>query len=154
MSATVVDLATHRRNKRDLPGVKDSVAQVIMEHFKQHPVADIAAGIHAANRVIDGGGSFLAAMDSAEKTIQMAAACRVPDQNAVRLALFHKRRERRIAVFMELAECVLRMRLGGRPESEITAALDRARRVLNGGGTLCVAMYHALGDEVFGPEAG
>jgi hypothetical protein len=146
MTATVVDLSTHRRFKRDLTGVKDSVAQVIMENFRQHRVFAIAEGIGAANRVIDGGGSFIEAVDAAEKAILIADE-KVPlDWAALKKAMAIVRRER--------LDPVLRARMAGRPEDQIIAALARAHRVLDGGGTMGAAMWRALGDDAIGPEAG
>jgi hypothetical protein len=146
MTATVVDLSTHRRFKRDLTGVKDSVTQVIMENFRQHKVFAVAEGIGAANRVIDGGGSFLDAMDAAEKAILIAGEKVVLDWGALKKAMAIIRRER--------LDPILRARMAGRPEDQVAAALARAHRVLDGGGTMGAAMWGALGDEVFGPEAG
>jgi len=139
MTATVVDLNTHRRYKRDLDGVKDSVGQVIMDNYRHHQLADIASGIHAACRVIDAGGSFMDAMDAADKTIQIAALGVMPAQRTARL--------------LRLAEGELRTRLAGQPEHDIVSAVARARRVLEGGGTWCAAVYLALGGELEGPGA-
>jgi hypothetical protein len=144
MSATVVDLTTHRRNKRDLPGVKDSVAQVIMENFRQHKVFAIAEGIGVANRVIDGGGSFLDAIDAAEKAILIADEKVALDWATLKNEMTIVRRER--------LEPILRERMAGRPDDQVTAALECAHRVLDGGGTMGAAMWRALGDDVNGPE--
>ncbi len=145
MSATVVDLFSYR-SQRNLQGTKDSVTQVIMENFKQHRVFAIAEGIGAANRVLDGGGSFLDAMDAAEKAILIADEKVTLDWAALKKAMAIVRRER--------LDPVLRARMAGRPDDQVTAALERAHRVLDGGGTMGAAMWHALGDDVNGPEAG
>lgn len=146
MTATVVDLSTHRRFKRDLTGVKDSVAQAIMENFRQHRVFAIAEGIGAANRVIDNGGSFLDAMDAAEKAILISDEEVALYWSAVKKTMAMVRRER--------LDPILRARMAGRPDDQVIAALARAHRVLDGGGTMGDAMWRALGDDVNGPEAG
>jgi len=139
MTATIVDLNTHRRFKRDLDGVKDSVGQVIMDNYRHHQLADIASGIHAACHVIDAGGSFMEAMDAADKTICIAAYGLDPEQLTTHL--------------IRLAECELRTRLAGQPEHDIVSAVARAHRVLEGGGTWCAAVYLALGGDLEGPGA-
>lgn len=156
MSATIVSL-TDRRNAGQNAALQDRVTQAVMQFFCRHPVRAVVPAIESAHNAIASGGSFQDAMDAAGKTVQRLAPLysNEPEtrRNAERLVSFYHRRERRVAAYMELIEPQLRARMAGSTETEIITALGRAYHVLAGGGSMCLAMYRAIGDDPCGGAA-
>ncbi len=151
MTATIINSLMPRLLQRRSEHLLDQVTQAVMETFKPYPLTAIADGIEAARITLDCGESIGDAMEAAEKTIMGYMQRHMPDaevlRNNKRLELFYHRRARRTAAFLSLIERQLHERLASRPEAEIAAAAERARRVLAGGGTLCAAMRYATGDD-------
>lgn len=160
MSAVVLDFqqAVRRRNgvaaqRKVGLGVEDAITQAVMEHFKNYPISIVAAAIQSARARLAGGGGFIQAMDAAAQTIAALApsidrGVTIDARNRGRLDQLAERRERRTAALHDICERMIRAYLKDQPEVEITLAIQRAGRVLRGGGSLCAAIYHATNIDV------
>lgn len=145
----ILDLQTYRRRRAAAqPSTQDAVTQAVMDHFKNQPLSVVKAAIQSAQIKLAGGGGFIAAMDAAARTVANLSATdqqgEIDDRNQARLDQLQSRREIRTAALLDIAERMIRAYWKGRAEVEITQALNRAFRVLMGGGSLCVAIYRAI----------
>ena len=155
MSAVVLDFqqAVRRRNgvvaqRKAGMGVDDAITQAVMEHFKNYPISIVAVAIQSARISLAGGGGFIQAMDAAAQTIATLAPSvdrdvTIDARNHGRIDQLARRRERRTAAMHDICERMIRAYLKDQLEAEIAMAIQRARRVLSGGGSLCTAVYHA-----------
>jgi hypothetical protein len=152
----VTHLADYRAAQRnaaiDRQAEKQAVATTICDLFAAWPIAVLERAIAAAHATLDAGGTFLDAMDAAEK-ILVQTSPRPPypqylleqdQRNVERLAAYLRRREARRARLWASVEQVIEARMLGRRFADICNALKRAQRVLEGGGTSGLAVYHAL----------
>lgn len=127
----------------------DSIAQVLMDDCADSPWWVVSEAIFAAGESLSGGGSFLDAVEAAEKVIlahHTARGNRAPIKN-----ITANRRQRQEA-FFQLAARIIEDRLKDQTWNK-HYALARARRVIEGGGTVGAALHHALGDELNGGSA-
>lgn len=156
MSATILHFDEHRRRAQQRCGeamilsIKDSVTQTIMHDYMHLPLATVALAIHAANQAIDLGGGLVGAVIASEDIIQTRCpgAVAIGTQGTQRLEIFlNSLHQHRVSAFLSLVGRQLQYLLSGRPQQEYHLAMVRARRVLDCGGTICAAMYHALGDD-------
>ena len=72
---------------------------------------------------------------------------------ARRAILLEQQRERRVAAFFAMAAGQIQYRLRNEPQIEYHRALVRARRVIEGDGTIGAAICRALGDHGMGGAA-
>lgn len=153
MNATVHNLAAYRAQRRQTTSTEDRVTQAVMNIFEAWPAVAVGLGIEAARIDLRCDGSFLTAMDKAEKTIYHA--CPYFFQSAIRnterTTAFYRKREQRIAALIEVVDRNLRDRLAHLPEREQAAAIEQAYIVIERGGTLDHAMQQAMNNR---PEHG
>lgn len=127
----------------------DTIAQVLMHDNADSPWEVIHEAICAAGEALHGGGSFLDAVDAAENTLlahHVACGNRPPAETTNA-----QRRERQDALF-QIAACIIEHKLKEHTWNK-HYALARARRVIEGGGTVGAALHHALGDDMHGGAA-
>jgi len=145
MTTTIVELP----NRRAAMSIYLNLKRTIEEHYARWPRLAVEAGVRAGRIALVCDQEFNEALQTAEQTITTYTRRRWPThpevRRANRLAVLQERRKRRIAAFHSLVERQLRAQLQGQPESVVYMAICRAHRVLDGGGTLCAAMYHAIG---------
>ncbi len=151
MPATVIDLNQFRR-RAGLAAVttsfrdqaKEKIAQVIMQDYSDWPWPVVEQAIAAAKVSLDTDGTFLDAIEASEQVFVDNR--RRTDHG--RLALLEERRKHRRDAFFKLASREIKDRLAGKASwLERHYALVRARRVIDGGGTIGAALRHALGPE-------
>lgn len=133
---TVVSLNAHAERRRSRAMLSDIATQSVMLEYPGYAIAAIEAGIAAANEVIANGGTLAEALLAARPAVLHNAGTR----NATRLAEFYARREQRTRIRLETIEGILRKTL---TEQEITEALARAKRVLDGGGSAWLALVRS-----------
>lgn len=139
MSATVLDFQQAVRRRNGLPerrkagaGVDDAITQAVMHTFAHYPISIVAAAIQSARRSLANGCGFIEAMDAAARTVTVSA----PEQMTLRSARYAE-------AMATISERMIRDYLKGEDETDIAQAIQRAERVLEGGGSLCTAIYHA-----------
>lgn len=137
--------------------IKDVITQEAMREYAAATVDALKQAIEASNRIIDAGGTFMEAMEAIEAIVQdhqiINAATLEEQRNAKRLDVFNRRRDRLTEAMLSLVNRHIRDRLTHRTDMDVHYAILRARRVLEGGGTLGCALYHALGHELDGPQS-
>lgn len=139
-------LPEHRLSLRGL--LLDTIAQSLMADYGHVTWPAVDDAIRAAGEALSAGGSFLDALDASEKIILVHAS---GDNQPILDALSTQRRQRQ-AAFFALAARMIDDRLQDKPWNK-HYALSRARRVIEGGGTIGVALCHALGDDYTGGAA-
>lgn len=127
----------------------DSIAQVLMHDYVDSPWEVIHEAICAAGEALSGGGSFLDAVEASENII---LAHHVATGNRPMAESISAQRRQRQDAFFELASRIIEDRLKNQTWNK-HYALARARRVIEGGGTVGAALHHALGDEIDGGAA-
>lgn len=134
--------------------IKDVLTQEAMREYACAPVEALKQAIEASNRIIDAGGTFMEAMEAIEAIVQdhqrITAVAIEEERNAKRLEVFYRRRDRLTEAMLSLVNRHIRDRLAHRTDMDIHYAILRARRVLDGGGTLGCALYHAIGHDLDG----
>lgn len=139
-------LPEHRLSLHGL--LLDTIAQSLMADYGNVTWPAVDDAIRAAGEALSGGGSFLDALDASEKIILAHAA----GGNAQILAALSAERQQRQAAFFAMAARMIEDRLQQQPWDK-HYALSRARRVIEGGGTIGAALHHALGDNLQGGAA-
>jgi hypothetical protein len=131
--------------------VKDILGQELLREYAAWPIEVVEAAVNASRAMIDQGGSFIDAMEAADRVIRTWAPG--PDQsitdaarNFTRIMLYRRRRARMVEAIMKILEPRVRARMAGHVEANIADAIARARRVLEGGGDYYRAMFRAVGD--------
>lgn len=136
---------------RKLDTIADIIGQELLREYAAYPIAAVDLAVTAARAVITGGGSFIDSMEAADRVIR---ACE-PDRgraevetarNFQRIMTYRRRRARLVAAVMTALEPRIRVRLADHDPLDIDAAVERARRVLEGGGDVRRAMFHAVGN--------
>lgn len=134
--------------------IKDVLSQEAMREYASAPIEALTQAIEASNRIIDAGGTFMEAMEAIEAIVQdhqrIKAVAIEEERNAKLIEVFHRRRGRLTDAMLSLVNRHIRDRLTHRTEMDIHYAILRARRVLEGGGTLGCALYHAIGHDIDG----
>lgn len=134
--------------------IKDVLTQEAMREYASAPVEALKQAIEASNRIIDAGGTFMESMEAIEAIVQdhqrIRAVALEEERNTKRLEVFHRRRDRLTEAMLSLVNRHIRDRLAHRSDMDIHYAILRARRVLDGGGTLGCALYHAIGHDLDG----
>lgn len=157
MTAAVINLNTYRQ-RRQPPAtntprdgreiIKDAIRQTLMEDFGTLPLSTIACAIQESARVIDTGGTFAEAVEASCLVIRTGYIGAVPGSFAKLLsaecAFLRKSR-------LNVVAGVLRTR--GLKGFEYHQAMVIARRIIDGGGTITIALYQALGDGAPGGAA-
>ena len=144
MTAAVIQLSDYRA-KQLLPEhsplmeegralIVDAISQLIMEDFASLPLPTITLAIQECSRVMHNGGCFIDAFQAASDVLRRAL------QGSPFLWELALLRKARIAV----VESVIRKRL---PAAEYQESLMRAKRVVQGGGCISVAIYQAMGEK-------
>lgn len=128
--------------------ILDDIAQVVLQDYAAWPYVVADEAIRAASEVLASGGSFLDAVEAAENIVISHS----PAETRQLTASLLKRRARRQEAFFNLAARVIEDRLQAKPWDK-HYALTRARRVIEGGGTINAALCHALGDDYTGGAA-
>lgn len=133
----VIDLDMARRARAVRPNptmlraiVHSATAQSVMEQYADRPWPVVDDAIRVAHEALDGGATILQALAVAEQCISR-----------------HKPsclRERHNNAFFAMAARQIRDRLRNRPQVNYHRALIRARRIIEGGGSVGLAIYHAL----------
>lgn len=121
----------------------DAIAQAVMQDYATCPWPVIQDAIASAGEALTEGGSFFDAIEASESVI---LAYHNIDGNLQLTNAIAKQRRRRQAAFFDQAARVIRDRLRNR-HTDVHYALARARRVIEGGGTINAALCHALGDD-------
>lgn len=140
--------------------IKDVITQEAMREYVTVPADIVKQAVEASNRIIDAGGTFMEAMEMVEAIVEDGRRQIEQPQlnieslyNAERLAIFYRRRDRLTEAMIGLVNRHIRDRLQGHSDIDIHYAIVRARRVLDGGGTLGCALYHAIGHVLDGPQS-
>lgn len=126
----------------------DTIAQSLMADYGNVAWPAVDDAIRAAGEALSAGGTFLDALDASEKVILVHAS---GDNQPILAALSMERRQRQ-AAFFAMAARMIEDRLRDNPWNK-HYALSRARRVIEGGGTIGAALHHALGDDPQGGAA-
>lgn len=151
MSATIINL--HRRPVRAQPHpcTADILAREIMREYGQLPIAVVEKALQACGDALAAGGTFVDALDAANKAVMAADTGAPTDDEAMRnfrrLMVFRRHKDRIAAAMLLVATLQIRVRMRTAPETEVQAAIERARRVLRGGGDVARALLHAIPDE-------
>ncbi len=143
MTAAVIQLSDYRA-KQLLPEhsplmeegralIVDALTRLIMEDFASLPLPTITLAIQECSRVMHDGGCFIDAFEAAADVLRRALR---GSPFLWEVALLKKAR-------MAVVEAVIRKRLQA---AEYQEALMRAKRVVQGGGCISVAIYQAIGD--------
>jgi hypothetical protein len=144
MSAIVIPLRQRKTPLRPHEKMSAIVTREILREYITFPTDAVERAIVAANEAIEKGGTFVDALEAANK----AATCRHPDieaeRNFQRLMLFRRRRARLTDAMMQVAEVQIRIRMRRAPESAVQATIERARRILANGNDIGRAIQLAL----------
>lgn len=124
----------------------DTIAQVLMDDYADSPWEVIHEAICAAGEALSDGGSFLDAVEASENII---LAHHVAHGNRPMAEAITSQRRQRQDAFFHLAALIIDDRLKDQTWNK-HYALARARRIIEGGGTVGSALHHALGDELGG----
>lgn len=147
----IIPIEHARARHRQALELKDALAQMTVSLFAHRTLSEIERALQCGNRVIDLGGQLFDAMEEVEKVLapQIAPVFLIDDfeRNQARLARYCKdldvlvdRRGR----LQEIAERRIGKWMSKFSVPEIEAAMYRAQRVLEGGGTLGRALYLAI----------
>ncbi len=134
---------------RDL--LMETISNVIVTDYAALPWTIIDEALRAASEALDAHGTFLDAVVACEHVL-LTSHPGAQGRNHRLLEAIAKRRERRQQAFFSLAARIIEARLPAHGEHKHYALL-RARRVIEGGGTINAALYHALGDDDAGGAA-
>lgn len=135
----VIDFDPNRRRRvvadRPKPSmlraiVHSATAQSVMDQHGTRPWPEVEEAIKTAHQALDAGATIMEALAAADECISR-------HQPAWK-------REQRNCAFFALAARQIRDRLRGRPHINYHRAMVRARRIIEGGGTIGLALYHAL----------
>lgn len=129
----------------------ENLSSVLMADHAALPWVVIDEALRAASEALEAGGMFLDAIVACEQVI-LAQRESETGRNHKLIDTIFRRRERRHQAFFNLAARVIDARLPGNSVHKHYALL-RARRVIEGGGTINVALRHALGDDDTGGAA-
>lgn len=121
----------------------DTIAQTVMQDYAACPWPVIQDAIARADEALNNGESFFEAVEAAENVV---LAHHQRGGNPLLADALAKQRRRRQDAFFHQAARVIRDRLKNR-HVDVHYALARARRVIEGGGTINAALHHALGDD-------
>jgi len=131
--------------------VKDILGQELLREYAAWPIEVVVAAVNASRVMIDQGGTFIDAMEAADRVIR--AWTPIHNQPAAgaardfaRIMLYRRRRARMVEAIMRVLEPAVRARMAGHVEANIADAIARARRVIEGGGDYYRAMFRAVGD--------
>lgn len=146
------------RIKSPAPTFRDAIKEVLtqeaMREYAAVPLDVLKQAIDASNRIVDAGGTFMEAMEAIEEIVQvnqkMQALTLEEQRNAKRIEVFYRRRDRLTEAMLSLVNRHIRDRLTHRTDTDIHYAILRARRVLEGGGTLGCALNQAIGPDLDG----
>ena len=148
MSATVL-LFDEARRKRAGGGrtgqramILDAIAQGLMADFACWPWVIVDEAIRKAAESLDAGGSFLDAIEASEQI--MLNHKTETTGSGQRLKLILQRRERRQQVHFCMAARIINRKINNALQRH--HALLRARRIIEGGGSINAALYGALGN--------
>lgn len=151
MSATIIPLRKRSTPYRAHPHTADILAREIMREYGTLPITVVEQAIAASSTALAAGGTFVDALDAANKTVLQASTETQTDDEAMRnfqrLMVFHRRRDRIATAMLMVATVQIRARMRNASEHEVLAAIERARRVLRGGGDITRALIHAIPDE-------
>lgn len=154
MKTTVINFPKKKNCPRTVQDMAYILTREIMREYASAPAHVVEKAVTAAVDRMNTGGGLVDAMDTANITmLQNSGETWMREEamrNFERLMLFRRRRDRLTDALMNAVEVCIRRRMQGAAESEIMAAVDRARRVLQGGGDTLCALYHALPDDLPG----
>jgi hypothetical protein len=155
MTATIVHLFTRRKKLlRPHPDTASILAREIMREYDTFSLEIVGKAIEASNVALAGGGTFIDALEAADKSVQRNHfADHIKEEahrNFERLMLFRRRRARFAEALLRVAEVHIRSHLQQAAENDVQAAIDRARRILGNGGDIGRALHLALPDDISG----
>jgi len=155
MSATILPfarpsatLATEKLPTKTRDTLLEAISNVVITDYAYLPWAIIEEALRAASDALDAGGMFLDAIVACDQVLLTSRPGQHGNNHRL-LEAIAKRRERRQQAFFNLAARIIDARLQDHSEHKHYALL-RARRVIEGGGTINAALYHALGDDYTG----
>lgn len=140
---------------------KNAIARTIDDLYHYAPQELRQTAALCARDCIDQGGGFMDAMDAAQMVIEaagvkpyapsteaerIAAECA---RNAMRIARFLENRARLRAARLAAASEIIRDRMRGHTQDDITAAIERARRIIDGNGLIATALWFGLGEDLY-----
>jgi hypothetical protein len=131
----------HQRMEEAREILRDAIARTITEDYAGLPIVTVSLAIAEANRVLAEEGSFADAVEASAAVLRRAMA------DIGRCAALWEMRYLKAARF-KVVSAVLRERWTAehRPAEDYHYAVCRARRVIDGGGCISIALYQALGD--------
>lgn len=155
MSAKIVQFTRkNKRSQRPHDGVADILASEIMREYATCSVDTVGKAIAASNLAIAQGGTFVDALDAADKCVQAnnegEREREEAQRNFERLLVFRRRQARMAEALLRISEIHIRTRLQHASDEEVQAAIERAWRVLQHGGHIDRAIYLALLDDMPG----
>lgn len=121
----------------------EAIAQTVTQDYAACPWPVIQDAIACADEALNNGESFFVAVEAAENVV---LAHHQHGGNPILAQALAMQRRRRQDAFFHQAARVIRDRLKNR-YVDVHYALARARRVIEGGGTINAALHHALGDD-------
>lgn len=140
MTATIIPFATRRSVAKHRPDVAAILAGEIMREYVTHSIDVVEKAIKASNAAIDKGGTFVDALEAAHNCVQNCGLQTREADNAFRnferTLVFRRRRERLAAIMLRIVEIHIRIRMPNASEHQMQMAIDCARRVLAGGGSI------------------
>lgn len=155
MSVKIVQFT--RKNKRQQyphDGLADILASEIMREYATYSIDTVGKAIAASNLSISKGGTFVDALEAANRCVQANNAGEREREEArrnfERLLVFRRRQARMAEALLRTSETHIRLYLQHATDEEVQAAIERAWRVLQHGGHIDRAIYLALLDDMPG----
>ncbi|MCK7495213.1 MAG: hypothetical protein MZW92_32030 [Comamonadaceae bacterium] len=134
----------HRRMEEARAIIKDAIARTITEDYAGLPIVTVSLAIAEANSALDEDGSFADAVEASSVVLRQAMAeAAITVLHAPLWEMGYLK-----AASSRVVAAVLRERWTAehRPAEDYHYALCRARRIIDGGGCINIALYQALGD--------
>jgi hypothetical protein len=150
MTAKVIPLRKPKNTGKSSPDLSYILTREIMREYSSHDAGAVERAIGASNAVLAKGGGFFDAMEAASRCIEgnhdADPAREEVERNFQRHVIFLRRRQRIVTALLRVAEVFICARMQHSSVIEIEAAVERARRVLEGGGHIDQAIRLALPD--------
>lgn len=159
MNAAIVDLREYRsrhtepnreaRLRRSREIIKEAIIRTLVEDYTGLPLVTIAAAIADVVKVLDDGGSLADAVESSAIILRQARTQSSPVNNPTIIQPFlWELKYLKNARFRVAAALICdHWRRYGLPRDDYEGAIRRARRIIDGGGTIATALYQAIGKD-------
>lgn len=145
----VVDFPAARRAAAiRLQRLEEGVREATLSNYPGYEIRTIERAIHIGVAAVRTGHNFTESMEMVDRVFRLEQPEQYNEEvqaarNRARLFQLEQRRAVRMSVYFDAVARFVRADMADQPEEEIAAAIERAKRVIMGGGTMGRALYLA-----------